>query len=145
MVHRATPGNSSFRGYSAGGARSAIDQADDGHQMQEFAGNFMSGEARKAMESIQNFGFTSVVMDAIKDKLGKMMGSAETMINFAGGNRSFPVGGNTDDRRHRLNGLEKGETGMFGTQGMKQQFHMSTDGMFGIGAARQDYAHGAAR
>jgi len=130
MVHRATAGNSSFRGYSAGGTRSAISGADDTTQMQEFAGNFMSGEARKAMETIQNFGHTSVVLDAIKDKLGKMVGSAETMISFMGGNRSFPVGGSTDDRRHRLNGLEKGESGLFGTQGMKQQLHVSTDGMF---------------
>ena len=131
-MHRATPGNSSFRSYSAGGTRSAMDSVTDTTQMQEMAGNFMSGETRKAVEAMQNYGFTSVTMDSIKSKLGSMVASAETAISFMGGNRSFPVAGNTDDRRHRLNSLDKGDSGMFGTQGMKQQFHMSnSDGMFG--------------
>jgi hypothetical protein len=35
-----------------------------------------------------------------------------------------------DDRRHRLQGLDEGDSGMFSTQGRKQQFHMSGDGGF---------------
>ncbi|HEX4715269.1 MAG TPA: hypothetical protein VH164_10110, partial [Ktedonobacteraceae bacterium] len=63
---------------------------------------------------------------------GKIMASAESFMSFMGGNRSFPVMGNMDDRRHRLMNLDKGDSGMFSTQGAKQQFHMSTqDGMFG--------------
>ena len=63
-------------------------------------------------------------------KLGAMVGSAETFMSFMGGNRSFPAAGNMDDRRHRLNGLEKGENGQYATQGMMQQHQMSTDGQF---------------
>jgi hypothetical protein len=129
-MHRATPANSSFRGYTAGGARSTVDKADDGKLMQEMAGGFMKNEARKAIESPQNYGFTSVVMDAEKDAMGKIISSAETFISFIGGNRSFPVAGNMDDRRHRLMGLEKGDTAMYRTKDDDQQFHMTTKGGF---------------
>ena len=136
-MHRATGLTSSFRAYTGGGARSAVGSADDSTLMQESAGNFMAGEARKAIESPQNFGFTSVVMDAIQgaagqasSMIGQFVASAESMIGFMGSNRSFPVAGVMDDRRHRLNGLDKGDSAMFSTQGRKQQFHMSDDGMF---------------
>jgi hypothetical protein len=130
-MHRTTPLDAVFRAYTAGGARSVVHGVDDLKQMQEMAGTFMSHEARGAIESPQNYGFTSVVMDAIKSEIGKVVGSAETFISFMGGNRSFPVAGNMDDRRHRLMDLAKGELAMFGTQGMKQQMHFSQDGMFG--------------
>ena len=136
-MHRATPLTSSFRAYTGGGARSAVNQADDSHLMQESAGNFMAGEARQAIESPQNYGFTSVVMDAIQgaagqasQMIGQFVASAESMISFMGSNRSFPVAGVMDDRRHRLNGLDKGDTGMFGTQGRMQQIQTSSDGLF---------------
>ena len=106
-MHRATPSNSSFRGYSSGGSRSVVGSADDGKLMQEMAGGLMHNEARSAIEAAQNFGFTSVVKDAIMSKLGAMVGSAETFMSFMGGNRSFPAAGNMDDRRHRLNGLDR--------------------------------------
>src|SRR6185369_15965636 len=35
-----------------------------------------------------------------------------------------------DDRRHRLKGLEKGDTAMFRGKDDKQQFHMTKDGGF---------------
>ena len=129
-MHRATPSQSSFRGYSSGGSRSVVGEVDDTKFMQEMAGNFMHNEARKAVEAAQNFGFTSVTMDAIKSALGKIVGSAETFMSFMGGNRGFPAAGNIDDRRHRMMGLEKGEAGMFGTQGMMQQIHSAIDGLF---------------
>jgi phage gp45-like len=103
---------------------------DDTKLMQESAGNFMANEARKAIESPQNYGFTSVVMDAEKDAKGKITACAESFVSFMGGNRSFPVFGNMDDRRHRLQNLAKGDTAMFRTKQDKQQFHMSTDGGF---------------
>ena len=130
-MHRATGLNSSFRGYTAGGAASTVHGADDTKLMQEMAGGFMKNEMRQALQAPQNFGFTSVVMDAIKSGAGQIMGAAETFASFMGGNRSFPVAGNMDDRRHRLNGLEKGEASSFATQGMMQQIHHSLDGMFG--------------
>ena len=114
-MHRATALTSSFRAYTGGGARSAVNQADDSHLMQESAGNFMAGEARQAIELPQNYGFTSVVMDAIQgaagqasQMIGQFVASAESMISFMGSNRSFPVAGVMDDRRHRLQRFGQG-------------------------------------
>jgi phage gp45-like len=129
-MHRATPLNSSMRGYCGGGARSCVDQADDTKLMQEMAGNFMANETRSGVEAPQNYGFTSVVFDAEKGQDGKIQACAETFIGFMGSNRSLPVTGNMDDRRHRLYKLEKGDTAMFRGRGDKQQFHMTQDGGF---------------
>lgn len=129
-MHRATPVNTSHRSYSAGGARTTIDQADDSKLMQESGGNMMKAETRSKVESPQNYGFTSVVHDADKGKDGQITGSAEGFMSFMGGNRSFPVCGVMDDRRHRLKGLEKGDTAMFRGKDDGQQFHMTKDGGF---------------
>jgi hypothetical protein len=85
------------------------------------------------VESPQNYGFTSVVMDADKDQNGQVSGGAEGFISFCGGNRSFPVCGVMDDRRHRLKGLEKGDVAMFRTKDDQQQFHMTQDGGYWSG------------
>ncbi|MBO4221945.1 phage baseplate assembly protein [Bradyrhizobium neotropicale] len=127
-MHRATPLNSSFRAYSAGGARSVVDKVDDTKLMQEMGGNFMADETRQEIEAAQNYGFTSVVFDAEKDSSGKVQASAECFMSFIGGNRSFPAAGPMDDRRHRLFKLEKGDTAMFRGRGDKQQFHMTEEG-----------------
>jgi phage gp45-like len=127
-MHRATPLNTSFRAYSAGGSRSVVDSVDDSKFMQEMAGGIMSQESRKAIECPQNYGFTSVVFDAEKDGNNKI--GAEVTHNFLGGNRSYPVAGAMDDRRHRMFKLEKGDTAMFRGRGDYQQFHMSGDGGF---------------
>ncbi|WP_028164128.1 phage baseplate assembly protein domain-containing protein [Bradyrhizobium elkanii] len=129
-MHRATPLNSSFVGYVSGGARSVVDKVDDTKLMQEMGGNFMANETRQAIEAAQNYGFSSVTFDAEKDQMGKIIGSAETFVNFNGGNRSFPSAGTIDDRRHRMFKLEKGDTAMFRGRGDKQQFHMTKDGGF---------------
>src|SRR5262252_4407094 len=141
-MHRATGSNSSFRGYSSGGSRSVVGSADDSKFMQEMLGNFMKNETRSAIESPQNYGFTSVVMNAVQSlggsglsggmsAISKIVSSAETFMSFMGGNRSFPVAGNMDDRRHRLMGMDQGDSGMFSTQGRKMQHLMTGDGVFG--------------
>ena len=129
-MHRATPANTSHRAYSSGGARSVVDKVDDTKLMQEMAGNFMANETRSAIESPQNYGFTSVVHAATKDAMGKIIDGAETFMSFIGGNRSFPAAGNMDDRRHRLFGLAEGDTAMFRGKDDKQQLHMTGDGGF---------------
>jgi phage gp45-like len=129
-MQRATPADSSFRGYSSGGSRSMVSGVDDSQFMQEMAGSIMKNEARSAIEAAQNFGFSSVVKSAIMNKLGGMVGGAETFMSFMGGNRSFPAAGNMDDRRNRMMNLSEGDSGMFSTQGRKQQVHMSDDGMY---------------
>jgi phage gp45-like len=129
-MHRQTPLNSSLRGFYSGGSASVVDQVDDTKLMQEMAGNFMANETRKAIQAPQNYGFTSVVFDAEKDAMGKIQASAETFHNFLGGNRSYPVAGNMDDRRHRMYKLEKGDTAQFRGRGDYQQFHLTKDGGF---------------
>jgi phage gp45-like len=112
-MHRATPANSSFRGYVAGGARTTIPEVDDSKQMQESKGNFMANEQRSAIEAPQNYGFSSVVRAATKDAMGKIQQSAEGFVSFMGGNRSFPVMGIMDDRRFRPMGLKQGENSQY--------------------------------
>src|SRR5262245_33918592 len=129
-MHRATPLMTSFRAFSAGGARSVIDKIDDGKLMQEMSGNFMKGESRSKVESPQNYGFTSVVHEADKDKDGNITDSAEGFISFMGGNRSFPVCPVMDDRRHRLYKLKAGDTAMYRGRDDPQQFQLTEDGGF---------------
>jgi hypothetical protein len=132
-MHRATPLMTSFRSYVGGGARALIDQIDDSKLLQEMAGGFMKGEARKGVESPQNYGFSSVVMDAEKDAMGKITSCAEGFMSFLGGNRSLPICGVMDDRRHRIFGMEKGDVAMFRTRDDTQQFHMTKDGGYWSG------------
>jgi uncharacterized FlaG/YvyC family protein len=112
-MHRATPLMTSFRAFSAGGARSVVDKVNDGTLMQEMLGNFMKGETRGEVESPQNYGFSSVVLPAKKGKGGLIEESAEAFIGFMGGNRSFPVALVMDDRRHRPMGLKPGENSQY--------------------------------
>jgi phage gp45-like len=137
MVQRSTPLTSVIRAYTGGGARSMIDTVDDNKTMQE--GNNcqgMRGESWPSMEAPQNYGFTSVVADA--SKVGGMIKNcAEGFISFMGGNRSFPVVGVMDDRRHRLMNLAKdaakGAVAMFGQKDWGQQFLNTDDGMYMTG------------
>jgi phage gp45-like len=129
-MHAATPAHTSFRAYVGGGARSVIHEADDSKFMQEMAGGFMKGETRGGVESPQNYGFTSVVHDADKGDDGEVSDGAEGFVSFMGGNRSFPVCGVMDDRRHRLWGCEKGDTAMYRGKDDGQQLHMTKDGGF---------------
>lgn len=112
-MHRATPLNTSFRAYSSGGARTMIHAIDDSKMMQEMAGNFMKGEHRSAVESPQNYGFSSVVRAPTMDAQGMIKEAAEGFISFIGGNRSFSVCGIMDDRRHRPMGLKEGENAQY--------------------------------
>jgi phage gp45-like len=98
--------------------------------MQEMSGTFMSGESRKAIEAAQNYGFTSHCMPADKDDQGNITGCAEVAMSFLGGSRSYPIAGNMDDRRHRLKGLDPGDTAMFRTKNDFLQMHFSQKGGF---------------
>jgi hypothetical protein len=135
-MHRATPANSSFRAYSAGGARALLQKVgdalpvDDLKGVQEIAASFMKGEARKGIEHAQQYGFTSLPFDPDEAKDGKPGLGPETFISFIGGNRSFPSAGPVDDRRHRMKGLEKGDVALFGGKDTGQQFHLNGVGTF---------------
>lgn len=129
-MHRSTGANSAHRAYSSGGSRTLIEQVDDGPLMQTMSGSFMKGETRKDVESPQNYGFTSVVHKADKGDDGQIDGSAEGFVSFMGGNRAFPVVTVMDDRRHRLKGLEEGDTAFYRGKDDRQQFHFTKDGNF---------------
>jgi hypothetical protein len=129
-MHRATPANSSFRAYSAGGARALLSKFDDLKGVQEVAASFMKGEARKGIEHAQQYGFTSVPFDPDPEKDGKPGLGPEAFVSFIGGNRSFPSMGPIDDRRHRMKGLVPGDVALFGGKDTGQQFHMNGIGTF---------------
>jgi phage gp45-like len=132
-MHRATPLQTSFRAYTSGGARSAVHEVDDSKGMQLSKSNGMKNETREKIESPQNYGFTSVVADGDKGDNNSLKDSAEAVMNFLGGNRSFPMTTSMDDRRHRLLNLAKdaakGAAAMFGLKEWGQQFLNTDDGM----------------
>ena len=127
-MHRFTPLAAAYVAFTGGGARSVVDKINDDPMMQEMTGNFMRGETRKAIEAPQNYGFTSVVMEATKGADGLIKESAEAFISFMGGNRSFPVATVMDDRRFRLKGLKPGDVAFYDHQ--QQQFHFNEKGGF---------------
>jgi len=138
-MHRSNPYDIAFRGYSSGGARTLIDTIADEHLMQETVNpTGMKGESWPSSEAPQNYGFTSVVADARKSgNPGIIQQAAEGFMSFIGGNRSFPVAGVMDDRRHRLLNLAKdaakGATALFGLKEWGQQFLNTDTGMFMTG------------
>jgi hypothetical protein len=129
-MHRSTPANSVFRAYSAGGARALLSKFDDLKGIQEVAGSFLKGEARKGIEHAQQYGFTSLPFDPDEEKDGKPGLGPEAFVSFIGGNRSFPSMGPIDDKRHRLKGLSPGDVALFGGKDTGQQFHMNGVGTF---------------
>jgi hypothetical protein len=91
----------------------------------------MKGEARKAIEHAQSYGFSSVPFDADKGEDGKGSGlGPESFVSFVGGNRSFPSMGPIDDRRHRMKGLEKGDVAIFSGKSSGQNLHLNGIGTF---------------
>jgi phage gp45-like len=137
-MQRQTPFDTSIRGYQGGGCITCVDTIDDAPGIQE--GNKshgMKGENWPAHISPQNYGFTSVVADATKDKNGLIQQCAEGVMSFMGGNRNFPVCSVMDDRRHRLKNLAKdaakGAVALFGLKEWGQQFLNTDTGMYMTG------------
>jgi len=142
-MHRSTPYDINFRGYSSGGCRTLVDTIADEHLMQESTNaQGMKGESWPTCESPQNYGFTSVVADARKSSNpGEIQQCAEGFMSFIGGNRNFPVMAMMDDRRHRLINLAKdaakGAAAMFGLKEWGQQFLNTEDGMYMTGNSQK--------
>jgi phage gp45-like len=132
-MQRATPVDSSIRGYSAGGARGLVHEADDTQYMQELKVNYLKYETRKKVEHPQNYGFSSYVRKAEygSDDSGDkpdsgtpekpIKSSAEHFGQFMGGNRAFPVIEVLDDRRYRLFNNQEGEVWVYDDQQQKVQ------------------------
>jgi hypothetical protein len=138
-MHRSTPAMTSFLGWAAGGSRGLIKGIQDQFGVQTMTGSFNFGESKETnqqgagLEAMQNYGTTSVPMPPEMGKDGQIEKSAETIINFLGGNRSFPMAGPTEDRRHRLKNLKPGDVAMF--DHLQQQFHFNGKGSFLTGVA----------
>jgi phage gp45-like len=111
-MHRQTPLTAGFVGYTSGGARTLIDEIDDGKLMQQMKGSIM-GESREGVESPQNYGFSSVVRPATKDKYGTIQDCAEGFMSYFGGNRTSNFCAVMDDRRYRPLGLKPGENAQY--------------------------------
>jgi phage gp45-like len=132
-MQRATPVDSSIRGYGAGGARGLVHEADDSQYMQEVKVNYMKYETRKKVEHPQNYGFSSYCRKAEygSDDSGDkpdsgtpekpIKSSAEHFGQFMGGNRAFPVIEVLDDRRYRLFNNQEGEVWVYDDQQQKVQ------------------------
>jgi Bacteriophage Mu Gp45 spike protein len=130
-MHRATPSDSSFRGYAAGSRGGVVKSVTDSNGLQTCSSGMMKGESREDIEAPQNYGFTSVCADAGADGKGP-----ECQFNYSGGNGSFPIAGAMDDRRHRLLELDKvakGSTGMYGLKEWGQQLLNTEKGWFMTG------------
>ena len=70
-MFRSTPVDTSNRAYTGGGCRATIDTIDDSPLMQEATNTRgMKDETWPTQEAPQNYGFTSVVADAMKDAQG---------------------------------------------------------------------------
>jgi hypothetical protein len=133
-----TPLATAFRAFSGGGTRMLIDQIDDSQTMQQTnKSTGMHSEKWPEVESPQNYGFTSVVAQAMKGASGMIQQSAEAMLSFMGGNRSFPMAGVMDDPRHRLLNLLKdaaaGSSALYGLKEWGQQFLNTEKGMYMTG------------
>lgn len=112
-MHRQTPLTAGFVGYSGGGSRTLIHEVDDSTNMQQMKGSMMFGEAREKVESPQNYGFSSVVRPATKDKDGNVQDCAEGFMSYFGGNRTGSFCAVMDDRRYRPMGLKPGENAQY--------------------------------
>lgn len=156
-MQRQTPLDTSLRAYSSGGSRGVVREVDkqkdeqgndiegteDSHFMQELKINMMKDEMRDKVEHPQNYGFTSHVLKADKAQNGggqsgqgeggeespdEFESSAEHFVQFMGGNRSFPVAQNLDDRRVRLRCLKEGEVCIYDDQ--QQKVHIQRNGIY---------------
>jgi len=138
-MQRQTPQDSSVRGYQAGGCVTCVPSVDDSKGIQEGVGQRgMKGENWPGNIAPQNYGFSSVIADAIKSGAsGAIQQCAEGFMSFMGGNRNFPLCSIMDDRRHRLKNLAqdaaKGATAMFGLKEWGQQFLNTDTGMYMTG------------
>jgi hypothetical protein len=110
-----------------------VNSVNDATLMQSTNCNFMKGETRGAVESPQNYGFSSVNMPPDMDGAGGILGAAEHFSSFIGGSRSFAVAQIIDDRRHRLKGCQPGDVAMFRLASDQLQLHLTQTGGFWTG------------
>lgn len=87
-------------------SRAVVSLVSDDKKLQELQVAMLDEEARAVVERFQQYGFTSVPFV-----------DAEAIVVAVTGNRSHMVALAVDDRRHRLKGLQEGETAMYSDEG----------------------------
>lgn len=89
-------------------ARGIVTRVDDGKKMQIMQLNLQAEETRANLERFQQYGITSNPHDG-----------AEAAVVFVGGSRDHGLILAVDDRRYRLQSLEKGEVAIYTDEGDK--------------------------
>lgn len=87
-------------------SRAVVRLVDDSLKMQEVQIGLLAGEVASDVERFQEYGFTSVPLEG-----------AEAVALAVGGSRAHLVVVATDDRRHRLSGLQDGEVALYNDEG----------------------------
>ena len=124
----------SFRAYSSGGARATVDKLDTSSLLSGMTGGIFAGEARKALEYFEPYGFTAAIISKNGD------GVAEAVMNFITGARGHALTGAISDRRYRPLGLKEGENAQHDDIGQMSllrrtgAFLLSLDGQGGANA-----------
>lgn len=96
----------------------------DNDDLQTVKLSLLRGENRDGVEHFQPYGFTS-----------NPQPGAEAVVVFPGGNRDHGLAVVIDDRRFRLQGLEKGEVAIYTDQGDK--IHIKRGGSIEITASSE--------
>jgi phage gp45-like len=124
----------SFRAYSSGGARATVNSLDTSSLLSGMTGGIFAGEARKALEYFEPYGFTAAIINKNAD------GVAEAVMNFITGARGHALTGAISDRRYRPLGLKQGENAQHDDIGQMTllrrtgAFLLSLDGQGGANA-----------
>ncbi|NKB37849.1 MAG: phage baseplate assembly protein V [Gammaproteobacteria bacterium] len=84
--------------------------------------SLMKGEVRDSLELFQHYGFASMPLDG-----------AEMAGVFVGGNRHHGLIIATEDKRYRLQGMEKGEVALYSDEG--DYIHFKRNNEIHIGAS----------
>src|ERR1035437_4430371 len=111
-----------------GWARAKIRSVDDTKLMQESKHGHFDQETHSGIETVHQYGFTSVVQDEDQSQGGEQPKGAEGFDIFANGNRSNGIIVAMGDRRFRLGKLQKGEVALHDDQ--SQQIHIARDGTY---------------
>lgn len=83
-------------------SRAVVKIVNDDAKVQLLQLGVLAGETHDKVERLQEYGFTSVPLPG-----------SEALVLFVGGRRDHGIVVATDDRRHRMKGLEPGEVALY--------------------------------
>lgn len=104
--------------------RGVFRKANDDPKMQTADVDLLFGERHAGLESVHDYGFSSVPLPPSDKDAGE---AAEAIVVFPSGSRSHGVILKVGDRRYRLRGMKGGEVALHDDQG--QKLHLTRDGI----------------